>query len=211
MTSTADRPAASSAKPRRTRMSPKARREQLIELGLTMTRECPIEEVSIDAIADAAGVSRALLFHYFDSKQDFVVALAQAQADQMLACTEPDPTLDDPIEMLEKAMGAFIDYVSANRIAYMAVIRGASSSDPAMRAVFDSPRAAMAERIFTHVPALGVEVTPIVRLAVHGWIAFVEETAINWFTTQDITRDELVALVTAALPALAAGAALTAT
>ena len=44
-------------KARRTRMSPEARREQLIELGLTMVRECPIEDVSIDAIADAAGVS----------------------------------------------------------------------------------------------------------------------------------------------------------
>lgn len=193
-------------------MSPKARREQLIELGLTMTRECPIEEVSIDAIADAAGVSRALLFHYFDSKQDFVVAPSpRHRPTRCSPAPNPTPPLDDPIEMLEKAMGAFIDYVSDNRIAYMAVIRGASSSDPAMRAVFDSTRAAMAERIFTHVPALGVEVTPIVRLAVHGWIVPVEETAINWFTTQDITRDELVALVTAALPAFAAGAALTAT
>lgn len=209
MTSTTDRPTASPRKPRRTRMSPEARREQLIELGLTMVRECPIEDVSIDAIADAAGVSRALLFHYFESKQDFHVALAQAQADRMLACTAPDASLGDPIEVLKKSMGAFIDYVSENRIAYMALIRGAASSDPAMRAVFDSTRAAMAERIYTHAPALGVEVTPIVRLAVHGWIAFVEETTINWFTTHDITRDDLVTLVTTALPAIATGAALT--
>ena len=165
MTSTAERAAIPPQKPRRTRMSPEARREQLIEFGLAMLRESPIEDVSIDAIADAAGVSRALLFHYFESKQDFHVSLAQTQARQML--------------------------------------------DPAMRAVFDTTRAAMAERIYAYAPALGVEVTPIVRLTVHGWIAFVEEATINWFATQDVTKGELIALVTTALPALATGAALT--
>lgn len=209
MTSTAERAATPPQKPRRTRMSPEARREQLIELGLAMLRESPIEDVSIDAIADAAGVSRALLFHYFESKQDFHVALAQAQARQMLACTEPDSAVDNPLEMLEKSMRAYIDYVSENRNAYMAVLRGAASYDPAMRAVFDTTRAAMAERIYAYAPALGVEVTPIVRLTVHGWIAFVEEATINWFATQDVTKGELIALVTTALPALATGAALT--
>ncbi|MGV9713454.1 TetR/AcrR family transcriptional regulator [Gordonia sp. NPDC003424] len=184
-------------------MSPEARRDQFIELGLTMLHERPLDQVSIDAIAEAAGVSRALLFHYFASKQDFHVAIARAQATEMLECTAPDPMLADPIAILNGSMSAFVDYVSENRRAYIAFMRGSSSADPDMREVFDDTRAAMAGRVLEHAPALGIAVTPIVEMTVHGWIAFVEETAISWLTDPVITRDELLALITAALPALA--------
>ncbi|MBD0863721.1 TetR/AcrR family transcriptional regulator [Gordonia sp. zg691] len=185
-------------------MTPEARRDQLIEFGLAMVRERPLEEITIDAIADAAGVSRALLFHYFASKQEFHVAIAQAQADQMLACTAPDDSLGDPIAMLSASMAAFVDYVSENRTAYTALIRGASSSDPAMREVIDRTREVMVRRVLDHAPAFGVEVTPTVVMSVHGWVAFVEETTIRWLTSSTVSRTELLALITAALPALAA-------
>lgn len=194
---------------KRTRMSPEARRDQLIEYGLAMVGDRPLEEITIDAIADAAGVSRALLFHYFASKQEFHVAIAQAQADRMLARTEPDASLGDPMAILSASMAAFVDYVSENRTAYTALIRGASSSDAAMREVFDRTREVMVARVLDHAPVFGVEVTPVVVMSVHGWIAFVEETTIRWLTAETpdagtITRDELLALITAALPALAA-------
>ncbi len=189
---------------KRTRMSPEARRDQLIEFGLAMVGERPLEDITIDAIADAAGVSRALLFHYFASKQDFHVAIAQAQADRMLARTEPDPSLGDPLVILTASMSEFVDYVSENRTAYTTLIRGASSSDSAMREVFDRTREVMVGRVLDHAPAFGVEVTPLVTISVHGWIAFVEETTIRWLTSDTVSRDELLRLITAALPALAA-------
>lgn len=191
---------------KRTRMSPEARRDQLLEFGLEMVRDRPLEEITIDAIADAAGVSRALLFHYFASKQDYHVAIAQAQADRMLACTEPDESLGDPIAILTASMAAFVDFVNENRSAYTALIRGASSSDPAMRDVFDRTREVMVGRVLDHAPAFGVEVTPTVVLSVHGWVSFVEETTIRWLTSPTVTRDELLGLITAALPALAGAA-----
>ena len=187
---------------KRTRMSPEARRDQLIALGLRMVSERPLDEVSIDAIAEVAGVSRALLFHYFASKQEFHVAIAKAQGEEMLRLTAPDETLDDPLAILWSSLSAFVDYVSEHRSAYTAFLRGASSTDPAMRAVIDGTRAVMAERILDHAPALGVEVTPAVRLATFGWIAFVEEVTIGWLTDEEITRDHLLALISSSLPAL---------
>ena len=40
-------------------------------------------------------------------------------------------------------------------------------------------------------------------LAVRGWIAFVEETTINWLTAPELGRDELIDLNVNALPAVA--------
>lgn len=186
-------------------MSPQARRDQLIELGLEMVAQRPIEHVSIDAIAEVAGVSRALLFHYFESKQDFHVAIARAQGEQMLACTEPDESLGDPIAILGASLSAFIDYVDTHRHAYVAFLRGSSSADPEMRAVVDATRSVMAGRILEHAPALGVPVSPYTRLGVFGWIAFVEEVTITWLTDVDssITRAELLRMITESLPAMA--------
>lgn len=187
---------------RRTRMSPAARRGQLIDLGLAMVGQRPLEQVSIEAIADVAGVSRALLFHYFESKQDFHVAIAHAQSEAMLACTKPDDEAGDPVAVLRGSMSAFVDYVSAHRNAYMAFLRGTSSADPAMRAVCDETRAQMAHRITHRLPALGVAVTPMIETVVVGWIAFVEQTVISWLTDPVITRDELLTMITDSLPAL---------
>ena len=91
----------------------------------------------------------------------------------------------------------------------MALIRGAASSDPAIRAVFDSTRAAMAERIYTtHPPRRRGHARSSGSPSTAGSPSSRRPT-INWFTTHDITRDDLVTLVTTALPAIATGAALT--
>ena len=53
---------------KRTRLSPDERRAQLIDLGARMLAERPLEQISVEDIADQAGVSRGLLFHYWRPK-----------------------------------------------------------------------------------------------------------------------------------------------
>ena len=53
-------------------MSTDARREQLLAAGAELLGRRPYDEVSIEEIAAAAGVSKGLLYHYFPTKKDFV-------------------------------------------------------------------------------------------------------------------------------------------
>lgn len=55
-------------------MTTDARREQLLASGVELLRRRPQHEVSIEEIAEAAGVSKGLLYHYFPTKTDFIVA-----------------------------------------------------------------------------------------------------------------------------------------
>ncbi|MFD4467579.1 TetR/AcrR family transcriptional regulator [Rhodococcus sp. NPDC058505] len=190
---------------KRTRMSPDERRAQLIDLGARMLAERPLEQVSVEDIADRAGVSRGLLFHYFASKHDFHLAIVRHAGADMLAHTEPDPALD-PMAMLHGSVAAYVDYVSENRNTYVSLLRGSASGDPQMCDEFERTRAAMADRIVTQLPRLGIEPDARIALAVRGWIAFVEEAAISWLREQQISRDELIALLVTALPAVALGA-----
>lgn len=99
---------------KRTRLSPEARRGQLVNLGVEMLTSRPIDAVSVEELAEEAGVSRGLIFHYFGSKQGFLLAVVRHLSDEMIAFTDPDPSLP-PLEQLSASLAAYLDFVTENR------------------------------------------------------------------------------------------------
>ncbi|WP_342660766.1 HTH-type transcriptional regulator BetI [Rhodococcus ruber] len=190
---------------KRTRLSPAERRAQLVDLGVQLLAERPLEQISVEEIADQAGVSRGLLFHYFASKHDFHVELVRHTSRDMLERTAPDDSLE-PMDMLRGTIVAYVDYVTDHRDTYLSMLRGTASGDPDMRQVFEDTRTAMVERTVAHLHRIGIDAGPAVTLAVRGWIAFVEDTTIAWLRDPQLTREEFVDLAVAALPALALAA-----
>ena len=184
----------------RVRLDREERRAQLVQLGLEMLSTRSLDQLAIEDIAKAAGISRGLLFHYFPSKRDFHVAVVRAAADDMLTQTEADPNLP-VLDQLRHALEAFVDYVSTNPDAYVALVRGAAGADPGLRAVFEETRATIANRLLTN---LGDDPAPHLRLAVRGWVAFAEEVTLEWLAgaTPEVDRAALVNLLDDALVAL---------
>jgi AcrR family transcriptional regulator len=189
----------------RTRLDPAARRAQLVALGLDMLSKRPLDQVVIDEIAAEAGISRGLLFHYFPTKRDFHVAVVQAAADDIYTRTEPDPEL--PVrDRLRHSLEAFVDYVSDNSDAYTSLLRGAAGGDPALRAVLDDSRTRFTIRVLSGL-GLAEPPPPRLRLAARGWVAFAEETTVDWLSAGDLGRDDLIDMLDEALVALIALAA----
>lgn len=183
----------------RTRLEPEARRAQLVDVGLRMLGARPLEQVAVDEVASAAGISRALLFHYFPTKRDFHVAVAEAAASELLDRTHPDRGLA-PLDQLQAAVAAYVDYVADKRDAYVAFIRGSSGGDPRILAVHERTRTAFARRV---LDGLGLpEAPPRVRAAVRGWVAFTEEVTVDWLARGDLSRAEVIDLLDDALVAL---------
>ncbi|MFF0491676.1 TetR/AcrR family transcriptional regulator [Nocardia sp. NPDC004068] len=194
---------------KRVRLSPEERRRQLIALGTEMLRERAIEDISIGEIAEQAGISRGLLFHYFASKQEFQLAILRNANEELLDRTAPDPNLG-LFDMLRDAVERYVAYVSANRTPYLAILRGPSSADPELAALAESSRATFVDRILVNARLLVDDPDhPRLRLAVRGWIAFVEETTLSWLRQETISRDQLIDMLVESLPALALSPALT--
>ena len=64
----------------RSRLTPDQRRDQILDLGMAAFSVLPFEQVAMEDIAAQAGISRALIYHYFPSKAhlvDAMVAMAQ--------------------------------------------------------------------------------------------------------------------------------------
>src|ERR1700759_3314159 len=119
----------------RTRLDPIARRAQLIALGVEMLATRTLDELSVEDIAQQAGISRGLLFHYFSSKQEFHLEVARAAAQELLNPPARDPG-PAPLDPMHNSIHCFIDYIEENPDAYKSLVRGAVSGDAEMRALY---------------------------------------------------------------------------
>jgi AcrR family transcriptional regulator len=191
--------------PARSRLSPALRREQLLDLGVWLLATRSLDELSIDDLAEEAGVSRGLLYHYFGGKQEFREAVCRRAADELIARTAP-PAAGAPADRLLASVAAYLDYVIGNHQGYLSLVRGAAGGNAALRQVYDEARAALTDRIFTtDVDGEVVPDNPAARLLVRGWAALAEELVLTWLAEPgEVTRDELLGLVAGSLPALVA-------
>ncbi len=188
------------ARPTRTRLGVDERRAQLLGLGLRIFSERAYDDVSIEELARAAGVSKGLLYHYFPTKRDFYVAAIEQASEQLLARTLT-PTDLPPEERIRLGLTAYLDFVDEHGGAYVALMRSGIGSDPEVAAVVERSRAAFVERILEDVPRKLV--TPLVRMALRGWIGFVEATATEWAMHRAVSRKRMVELMASTLIQLA--------
>lgn len=186
-------------------MQPDERREQLIDIGVRMLATRPLDELSIDALADEAGISRGLLYHYFANKSEFHVAVVKKLAEDLYRITAPTSD-DDPMVQLRLSLDAYVAYVEANHGTYVALVRAVSSGNSEMLQIYRDARAALIERLFDRMPefeAAGVVDTPAARLVAHAWAVFVEDLVLAWIEDHSgLGRDQLLDKLTGVLAVL---------
>src|SRR4051794_24290193 len=154
-----------------TRLDVDERRRRLLELGRSLFTSHPYDELSMARIAREAGISKALLYHYFPSKQAFFVATLQDAAARLAERVLPDPR-QPPAAQLSSALDAWLCWVEENRAAYAKLLRGATSA-PEVRGLIDRVRdqtaAFILERLWDDGPP-----PARLRAAVRGWLWFMD-------------------------------------
>jgi AcrR family transcriptional regulator len=182
-------------KPERSRLEVDERRAQLLALGLELFSQNPYDELKIDAVAEKAGISKGLLYHYFPTKRAFYVEVLRVASQELLRVTEPgDGT---PLERVQRGIDAYLGYVENHRAAYVALLRGGVGSDSEVLAVIEYTRTQFLTRI---IEGIGVNpLPPIWGLAMRGWIGFVEASSIEWAANPAVSIDELKSLLLANL------------
>jgi AcrR family transcriptional regulator len=176
------------AEPAYTRMQVDDRRRQLLERGAELFATHSFAELSMARIAREAGISKALLYHYFPSKQDFFVATLQQGAQEIARRTEPDPDLP-PLEALAGSLDAFLGWIEENELAYRKLMESVGSV-PEVQALLDEIRNSTSTRILDGLGA-GDPPPPKMRAAARGWLWFMDGAILDWLEHKDMTRSEL--------------------
>ena len=178
------------SEPAYTRLDVEERRRRLLELGTALFARHDYDALSMAAIAREAGISKALLYHYFPSKQAYFVATLEQKADELASRIAPDPALP-PAEQLETSLDAFLGWVEENGDAYAKLVRSAGAV-PEVREVMEEVREATAELILSGLPGPDA---PTRRTAVRAWLWFMDGAILDWLAHGDVTREELHALL----------------
>jgi AcrR family transcriptional regulator len=166
------------------------RRRRLLELGARLFTEHAYDEISMSQIAREAGISKALLYHYFPSKRDYFVATLAGGAEELRALVEPNPDLP-PAQALATALDAYLAWIDDNADAYAKLFRSAGAV-PEVRELVEGVRTATADRI---LEGLGATDNPRARTAVRGWLWFMDGACLDWIAHRDLERADLHGLL----------------
>ncbi|MFB7842035.1 TetR/AcrR family transcriptional regulator [Microbacterium sp. NPDC056052] len=183
---------------RRARLTPEERRAQLIATGVNFLAEHSLDELTMDVLAQRAGVSRPLLFHYFDTRQGMHLAVVTMARDSLLLASEPRDDLE-PRARIRDTLLRITEFVRQHQGTFHSLVRGIASGDPAVRRVVDESRDLNAERLLDAFTELGAPDTPALRVALRSWVSFTEETLISLVIDRDADPEVVVRFLEATL------------
>jgi AcrR family transcriptional regulator len=161
------------------RLSVEERRRQLLDTALSLFAHRAPEDVSLDDVAEAAGVSRPLVYRYFPGgKQQLYEAALGSAADELQECFD-EPRKGPLLPRLSRALDRYLAFVDEHDAGFSALLQGGSVVETSpTTAIVDGVRRAAAEHIYRH---LGVaDPGPRLRMTVRMWITAVEASSLIW-------------------------------
>jgi AcrR family transcriptional regulator len=174
--------------PAYTRLQVDERRRQLIDAGARVFSEHAYEELSMREIAEAAGVSKALLYHYFPSKIDLFKAAVGEKAQELRAVIEPasDGT---PFEQLEASIDAYLAWIEVNARAWAKLMQSAAKL-PDARELVESFRQQTMDMLLAEL-AGAMAPRPALRIAINGWLGYMDAAILDWASSNNLPREKL--------------------
>ncbi|MEZ0294085.1 MAG: TetR/AcrR family transcriptional regulator, partial [Solirubrobacteraceae bacterium] len=183
-----------STTPKFSRLNPGQRREQILDAANELFAERAYDEVSIEDIAGAAGVTRGLVHHYFGGRKEVYIALVERIGSQR------EEHLRRPVGRSARTrvgdtVTRWLDWTEANRTIYLATMgRGQEIADPDVRHVVTG-LVARAVALLTTFHADIAEDSPRLRYALECWTGLNRVATRRWLAgeaTREATH-ELIA------------------
>ena len=188
---------------KRVRLDYDERRALILKSARRLFCSKPYDEVSMHDLAEAAGVTRGLLHHYFGSKRDLYLEVVRGV---MQVPTLPllPAVADLPAELVwEASVDGWMDLMESNREVWLTAIRaGSTGRDVELELILDEARELVAERV---LQALGYDIAAVsdeLRAVVRGFGGLAEEVTREWLERRRVTRAQARALLMGSLPLL---------
>jgi AcrR family transcriptional regulator len=179
--------------PKYTRRTPEQRREEILDAANALFAERAYDDVSIEDIAAAAGVTRGLVHHYFGARKDVYLALL----DRLLTHREADmrpPAGRSARARVADTVSRWLDWTQTNRTIWLATFaHGEDIADPDVRrTVADVVQRAVAQLAAFHADI--AEDSPRLRYALECWTALNRAATRRWLrgeASREVTHELL--------------------
>ena len=188
------------AHPVRKRLSAEQRRAAILDAALEVFAEHGFNGASIDEIAQAAGVSKALIYEHFPSKRDLHVSLLERHVQEIFERLAAAAATSDPGDVrLRAGVNAFLEFVEIRRAAFRMLFRDAVEPAVAeiLASVQEQAAAAVAGMIATEPRAAPPRKSSdgerqAIEMLGHQLTGAVQSLAVWWGDHPDVPREVLV-------------------
>ncbi len=179
------------------------RRRQLLDAGAALFAEHAYEEISMRQIAEVAGVSKPLLYHYFPSKNELFMAAVTDAASELQNVIAPSGE-GTPVEQLTGSLDAYLAWIEEHGQTWSKLMQSAATLPQARQLVEGfrdrTMELALAELTGRRAPR------PALRTAIKGWLGYMDAAILDWTQAKDLSREDLRALLLGAFVAALLGA-----
>jgi AcrR family transcriptional regulator len=179
----------------RRRLTRDERRARILDAAAEVFASRGYEATSIDEVAEAAGISKPVIYDHFDSKKDLHIALIDKQTEDMLLFWSERVSGQESLErQLAAGFDAFLEFVETHEYAWRLLFRDPTAAD----ADILKAQARIQHRATAAIAAVGEanvdEGVPKPELEV---VAQMIKTAANgvaawWYEHREIPRSTLV-------------------
>ena len=168
------------ARPHASRLPAARRREQLLEVALEVFGELGFHPASMNDVADAAGVTKPVLYQHFRSKRELYKQVLTDVGDQLLAAiSKATAAAKSPHEQVELGSIAYFRVVDSNEAAFRGLLGGGTRRDEEFAAQVAVVEGAIAEAIAALIDVEELTVEQRRQLA-HGLVGLAEGASRLW-------------------------------
>ena len=167
---------------RRTRLAPETRREEILDHARHLFGGKSYAAVSASEIARAAGVTPALVSHYFPGgKRDIFLALVAQLTDSVISTIQAD-TSKPTRERVAATIDNWLDWLDANRETWLATAaQGDYIADPQLQALVDTARDRTVDTLIRDYADVLAD-DPPTRLMLRDWLGFNRASSRSWLS-----------------------------
>lgn len=176
------------SQPAYTRLPIDERRRELLDAGAELFAHHSFEEISMREVADTAGVSKALLYHYFPSKIALFKAAVAEKAEELQRVIEPRQR-GGPIDQLTESLDAYLVWIEENAQTWSKLMQSAATL-PEARELVERFRAQTMDLLLAELTNHRAP-RPALRTAIRGWLGYMDAAILDWTQTKDLPREKL--------------------
>lgn len=180
------------------------RRAQILASARELYSRRPYGAVSTMDIAEAAGVTRGLVHHYFGTKRDLYLEVVRELVDApimpLLGAIAPEGGAGRSLQSWPASVDAWMDLIEANQEPwFIAISAGETGQDRAMHDILEKARERTAAEVI-RVLDLDEGRVPEVRSVVRAFSGLAEEVTREWLQRGRLSRSQARVLLVGTLP-----------
>jgi len=165
------------------------RRQQLLDVSLTLFAERGFNATTMDDIAEAAGVTKPLLYQHFVSKRALYLELVESVAVTMLeAVGKAVAAAESPRQQVEGGFAAYFDLVVTHEHAFQLLFGSNVPNDPELSRAVRHVEDRLAEAIDVLIDA-GLDEDHRLLLA-YAMVGMAEGASRHFLATRDPDRGD---------------------